>query len=158
MKATQTFNEFSYFYFDKGADTKGSLKIVDKCSQVPDEIEDFCKLDDAIALVQKLGCCGICQHQIKDEYHQLCLTVLAKAVDNIGETFPLVLRGVRSKRPDSDYKILFGTRDQQVAAFYGETIKEYHNVRGVRVKCSRAKSVKTDDWDEQDDEIIFFPS
>lgn len=145
--------EFNYFYFE--GDT---LKIVGRCSELPeDENLEFCKLDNAISYVQKLGCAGISQHSIRGEYHHLCLTVLRWAVDNLGETFPTILRGVRSERPDSDYKILFGTRDPEVAKFYGNKIKTYTNVRGLQAKAFTTKSVKSGDWGETDDEIIFFP-
>lgn len=131
--------------------------MADKCSELPeDEDLEFCKLGDALAFVQKLGCIGASQHVITNEYHRLCLAVLRWAVDNVGETFPEVLRGVRSERSDSEHLILFGTRDRQVAEFYGSTIKTYRNVRGIKT-YSCAKSVKNNAWSELDEEIIFFP-
>lgn len=147
------FHEFSYFYFEDNI-----LKIADSCSEVPDgEGVEFCKLGDAIHHIQHRGCCGRSQHIIQSDYHRLCLEVLRWAVKNRGELFPLVYRGYRSSRPDSEYKILFGSRDKEVAAFYGPTIKEYRNIRGILAKSSIAKSVKTNSWHETDDEIIFFP-
>lgn len=151
--AITTVHEFSYFYFEGG-----TLKAVDKCSQLPDDEDlEFCKLSDAVGYVQKLGCCGMKQHSIRSEYHRLCIEVLRWAVKNTGQVFPVVFRGVRSNRAESEHMILFGTRDKAVAAFYGSTLKEYRNVRGILVRTSHVKSVKTDDWSESDDEIIFFP-
>lgn len=146
-------NEFTYFYFKDG-----KLERVGSLYQVPEEEGvAFCKLADAIGYVQKLGCCGMSQHKIRNEYHHLCLEVLRWYVDNFGETFPLIFRGVRNERPDSEHLILFGTRDIEVAKFYGSTIKKYTNIKGLRT-ASYVKSVKTEDWSEADDEIIFFPT
>ncbi|MBW4677681.1 MAG: hypothetical protein KME52_27880 [Desmonostoc geniculatum HA4340-LM1] len=142
----------NYFYKEGSC-----LHIVQGCSAVPENVEEFCKLEDAIGHVQWLGCARQSQHVIRNEYHALVLEVLAWSIENQGELFPEIYRGVRSLRPDTEYKILFGTRDIEVAKFYGDTIKTYANIRGIKVRISTAKSVKTDSWDETDDEIIFFP-
>jgi hypothetical protein len=150
----ERFQEFSYFYLESG----DTLKMVDACSHLPsDENLEFCKLGEAINYVQKLGCWGKSQHAVENEYHRLCLKVLRWAVKNQGQLYPIVYRGVRTDRPDSQHKILFGTRDKEVAAFYGSKIKEYFNVRGILVNSSHVKSVKNDSWNESDEEIIFFP-
>ena len=138
-----------YFYFKNN-----QLKTVNACSEVPED-EDFAKIDDAVSYVQHLGCAGFSQHKIKSEYHRLCLEVLKWAVENIGETFPEILRGSRSDRPDKDYLILFGTTDRSVAEFYGK-VRVYRNIKGLKT-ASTAKSVKTGDWTYADEEIIFFP-
>lgn len=139
-----------YFYFENG-----KLQVVNACSEVPEDVDDFAKVDDAVSYVQQIGCMGFSQHKIKSEYHKLCLAVLRWAVDNLGEVFPEVLRGVRSDRPDSDYLIMFGTTDKEVAKSYGN-IKVYENIKGLRT-VSTMKSVKTGDWSATDEEIIFFP-
>lgn len=145
------FHEFSYFYIEND-----HLMMVDSCSEVPEKIEDFCKLHEAFAYVQKIGCCGWSQHRIRNNFHHLSLTVLRWAVQNLGEAYPKVYRGTRSERPDSEHLILFGTRNLAVAKFYGNNVKVYENVRGI-ISLSQAKSVLTDDYTESDEEIIFFP-
>ena len=142
------------FYLDKNE----VLKTAQAVSEVPEDVEDWTSVSDAVSYVQHLGCAGFSQHKIKSDYHKLCLAVLRWAVENIGEVFPEVLRGVRSQRSDQDSLILFGTTDKKVAEFYAKDgIKVYRNIKGLRI-MSTMKSVKTDDWaDQGDEEIIFFP-
>jgi hypothetical protein len=135
------------------------LKVAQAVSEVPEDVEDWTSVGDAVSYVQHLGCAGFSQHKIKSDYHKLCLAVLRWAVENIGEAFPTVLRGVRSQRSDKDSLILFGTTDREVAKFYAKDgkIKVYRNIKGLKT-MSTVKSVKTDDWaDQGDEEIIFFP-
>jgi hypothetical protein len=87
----------------------------------------------------------------------LNLDVLRIAVKKYGQRFDLIYRGVRSNRPDCEYKIMFGSTDIKVASFYG-TIKEYRNIFGLRTTSTIAKSVVTNDYDKIDEEIIFFPN
>lgn len=135
------------------------LKVTHAVSEVPEEIEDWASVGEAVSYVQHLGCAGFSQHKIKSDYHKLCLAVLKWAVENIGEVFPEVLRGVRSQRSEQESLILFGTTDKEVAKFYAKdgNIKAYKNVKGLKT-MSTMKSVKNDDWaDQGDEEIIFFP-
>jgi hypothetical protein len=143
-----------YFYFENE-----NLKIANFCSEVPEDVEEFTKLSDAVSYVQHLGCAGFSQHKIRNKYHELNLLALRWAVENIGETFPELLRGVRSQRSEQESLILFGTTDREVAEFYAKdgNVKVYKNIKGLRT-TSTMKSVKTDDWaDQGDEEIIFFP-
>lgn len=144
--------DFTYYYYGKD----GELKTAPTPMSVPEEIEDYANANDAVSLVQKLGCIGRSHHSISSEYHRLCLDVLKIAVEKHGEVFPMLLRGTRSDRPDTDHKILFGTTNKEVAQFYGE-IREYQNIRGLKTR-STMKSVISDDLTEMDEEIIFFPS
>lgn len=145
-------NDFTYYYFD----SEGNLQTAPSAMSVPEEVEDFCKIHDAIGYVQKLGCAGMSQHSIRNDYHKLCLSVLKIAVEKYGETFPVLLRGVRSDRPDSDHMILFGTTDRAIAEFYGK-VGEYRHVKGLKTR-SVAESVVTGEVDQMDEEIIFFPN
>jgi hypothetical protein len=134
----------------------GSLQWAASPSGVPDEVwDDACTIYEAISFVQRLGCSGRSQHQIKSKYHETCLAVLRMAVQEYGEVFPVLLRGTRSSRPDSEHRILFGTTNPAVASFYGE-IREYRNVCGLRTK-SLVLSVVSGDYSQADEEIIFFP-
>lgn len=142
------------FYFDGD-----NLKTAQSVSEVPEEVEDWVSIGEAVSYVQHLGCAGFSQHRIKSDYHKLCLAVLRLSVEKFGEVFPEVLRGVRSNRPEQESLILFGTTDREVANFYAKdgNIKVYKNIKGLRTN-STMKSVKTDDWaDQGDEEIIFFP-
>ena len=134
----------------------GNLQWAESPDGVPDDVwDDACTVYEAISFVQRLGCSGRSQHQIKSAYHETCLAVLKMAVQEYGETFPVLLRGTRSSRPDSEYRIKFGTTNPAVAEFYGE-IREYRNIKGLRTK-SLVLSVVTDDYSQADEEIIFFP-
>lgn len=133
----------------------GSLMSATKASEVPGHAwNDACTIFEAISFVQRLGCSGRSQHIVKDGYHATCLAVLKMAVERYGQDFPVLLRGTRSARPDSEHKILFGTTDRAVAEFYG-TVREYRNIRGLRTS-SMVLSVVSDDYSRTDEEIIFF--
>lgn len=143
-------NDFTYYWFADGGELlSGPL------SQVPEE-EDFVTIVDAVNYVQTLGAIGKSQHQIEAGYHRLALTVLKLAVQKYGEHFEVLLRGDRNPRAIADYKILFGTENESVANFYGP-IQKHHNVRGLRTR-SQLLSVITNDCQQQDEEIIFFPA
>jgi glycine cleavage system pyridoxal-binding protein P len=132
------------------------LQSAPSAAAVPDEaFDDACTIGEAVSFVQRLGCAGRSQHIIKDNYHATALAVLRMAVEQYGEDFPELLRGTRSNRSDSDHKILFGTTDRAVAEQYG-IVRAYRNVRGLRTS-SLVLSVVTDDYGQQDEEIIFFP-
>jgi NAD-dependent SIR2 family protein deacetylase len=144
-------DEIKHYYYSEA----GNLVYTKSVSEVPEDL-NYASNGDAVRYVQKLGCCGLSQHTIRGEYHQLCLDVLRSAVEEYGEVFPSVLRGVRSERNECDSLILFGTTSREVAEFYGsKEIREYRNVLGLRTLA--AKSVVTDDYSQVDEEIIFFP-
>lgn len=147
------YHEFCYFYIESNI-----VHMVVNSYELPEEDNlECCTVNEAIAFAQFLGCWNKPQHIVTTNYHRLCLTALRWAVQNDpGETFPVVYRGVRSDRPDSEYKILFGSPDPKVAQFYGK-VREYHNVRGLRANSYAAKSVVTGDYSQVDYEIIFFP-
>ena len=131
------------------------LMSANKASQVPDEVfDDACTISEAVSFVQRLGCVGRSQHVVKSAYHATVLAVLRFAVQQYGEDFPELLRGTRSDRPAAEHKILFGTTDYAVAEQYG-TVRTYRNVRGLRT-TSLVLSVVSDDYAQQDEEIIFF--
>jgi hypothetical protein len=142
-------DDFTYYYYQGGQIVEASALC-----DVPEDIEDYCKISDAVSFVQKIGCAGRSQHNVKTEYHRLCLDVLKIAVQKHGEVFPVLLRGTRSTRPDADHQILFGTTDKTVAEFYGQ-VREYRNIKGLRTR-SMAVSVATDDYGQCDEEVIFF--
>jgi len=149
--ATTYRDDFRQFWLESGV-----LQSAAKASAVPDEVWDTaCTIGEAVSFVHRLGCAGRSQHIIKDGYHSTVLAVLRMAVEQYGEDFPELLRGTRSDRPDAEHKILFGTTDRAVAEQYGNP-RTYHNVRGLRTS-SLMLSVVSEDYGQQDEEIIFFP-
>lgn len=144
-------DDFTYYYY-----RDSQLVAAQSLSDVPEDVEDYCKISEAVAFVQKIGCAGRSQHDIKTEYHQLCLDVLKIAVEKYGEVFPVLLRGTRSNRPEAEHKILFGTTQREVAEFYGE-VREYKYVKGLRT-ASLMLSVVSGEYDQMDEEVIFFPA
>lgn len=150
MKLPAYFDDSRYFYM-QGEE----LTCAQSCSGVPDDVEDYARIMDAVNEVQSRGSWGLSQHKVEGSYHELCLKVLHLAVQLYGEEFPILYRGSRSKRPDSEYKIMFASPEKEVARFYGE-VKEYRNIFGLKTH-SNLKSVKSGDWSEIDIEVIFFP-
>lgn len=145
-------NDFRYWVL-----RNDDLVSFESASAVPDELwDDACTISEAVSHVQRIGCSGRCQHTIRNNYHATVLAVLQMAVKEYGQVFDVVYRGDSSARPDSDYRIMFATRDSAVAKFYG-TVQERQNVRGLLTK-SLVKSVVTDDYAQCDEEIIFFPN
>lgn len=144
-------NDFTYYFFDDNSNLVGLPS-----KEVPDKyFEDACTIQHAVSYVQKLGCCGMSQHVIRSTYHKTVLAVLKMAVDEYGEVFPTLYRGVRNDNySDSDHLILFGSTDFSVAENYGKVV-EYSNIKGLRT-TSWAKSVVTDSYEESDEEVIFF--
>lgn len=143
-------DDFTNYYFE------GDRLVGLPASQVPDnKFYDACTISDAVRFLQHLGCIGRCIHTPTSEYHRACIATLKRATDIYGETFQLLFRGVRSDRPDSEYKILYGTTHRDIASFYGK-ILEYRQVKGLRTR-TLAKSVVTNDYSQDDEEIIFFP-
>lgn len=125
-------------------------------SEVPDEhFDNACTITEAISYVQKLGCLGRSQHIIHSEYHRCVLAVLKMAVKEYGEIFDVVYRGCSGTLPLNKHLILFATTDRAVAEFYGE-VKEFRNIKGLRC-FSSLKSVVTNNYFYDDEEIIFFP-
>jgi hypothetical protein len=148
---TQDYKDnFTNYYLAGNTLKSGSV------NEIPDEyFEDACTIQEAVRFVQQLGCQGRSQHVVRSKYHQCVLAVLQMAVEKYGEIFPVVLRGCFGNLPLKQHLILFGTTDRTVAEFYGE-VQEFKFVKGLKVK-SLVKSVVTDEYDYDDEEIIFFP-
>jgi hypothetical protein len=142
------FHEFSYFWFKDG-----DLMITD-LDEVPPDV-DFLNLYYAHRQIRLASMQGN-YHQNPKPSTLLAIAALRWAVANHGEIFPLLYRGVRSSRPDSEYSVLFATPDIGVAKFYGDVkVKEYKNIKGIKFN-SHLKSVVTEDYDHIDVEVVFF--
>jgi hypothetical protein len=144
-------DDFTYYYY-----YQGKLKIANKVSDIPEHIEEFTTITEAVSWLQRCGCAGISIHNEQRESIKLGIEVLKIAVYKYGQIFEKVYRGVRSSRPESEYKILYGSDKLEIAKKYGDVV-EYKNVRGLLTN-SWAKSVISEDIAEMDTEIIFFPN
>jgi len=142
-------NDFNYYYFECGVLNSAPL------ADVPEEIEDYAKISDAVAFVQKCGAVGWSQHTPRNEYHELCLEILKVAVKLYGTKYKTLYRGVRSSRPDSDHKIMFATPSKTVAEWYGD-VKEISNIKGLAYRSTLNSVIECSS--EPDIEILFFPA
>lgn len=134
------------------------IKVISSINMIPDHINTYITIANSWSHLQKIGCIGWGQHQIVNDYHALAIAVLRWAIENgLGDTIPLVYRGVRDDFPDNRHLVIFGSPDLEVAKFYGDTIKEYHNVKGIKYIAACSPSVVTGDYDQIDEEVIFFP-
>jgi hypothetical protein len=147
---------FTYWY----RNNSGNIVEASSLSEVPEDIELYCNTYDIGKYFQRLGANNVNPHTYRREGHLFMLEILPLAIEKYGRVFPRLYRGVRSDRPDGEYKLLFGSEDIEVAKFYGKTIKEYLNVRGLEFH-SVLRSVKSDDYSdgygEMDREVIFLP-
>lgn len=145
------FERIKDYYFFKN----GSL-IKDKLENIPEDFLDYASFANAAMHFQHKGAYNPSLiHKIKDEYDRLCLAVLRHCVEHYGEIFPIVYRGVRQKSEyaDNDRLILFGSRDIEVAQWYGFPTL-YYGVKGIEAS-SPLKGVLNEN--DADQEIIFFP-
>lgn len=145
------FEDFTRYYFQDGV-----LKSSPTVSDVPEEIDDFASIGEAISTLQMYGCIGKSIQSAKEESHRLSLAVLRLAVEKYGEVIPTVYRGVRGNLPLSDHQVLYGSSDHEVAEFYGDVV-EYKNIKGLRTYSSKKSVVDPEDDSRMDEEIIFFP-
>ena len=142
----------SYWY-----EKQGKIFRAESLRDVPEEVENnYATANDIGRYLQKVGAAGMNFHTKDTPYHLFMLKILPLAIEAYGQEFPVLYRGVRTNRPDADHKVLFASPDLEVARFYGETIKTYHNVRGL-LFLSSLKQVTDDEWGEGDKEVIFLP-
>lgn len=143
-------DDFTYYYFDNN-----ELKIATVVSEIPEHINEWMTISDAVGYVRKIGCMGQHIHNCQKQSTKLALAVLRIAIYKYGQMFDKVYRGSKSSRPLSEYKLIFASPSREVAEFYGE-VTELTNIRGLLTR-SMAKSVVTDDYSQVDEEILFFP-
>lgn len=145
---SQYINDFTRYFFKKGI-----LESAPSVSGVPEEVENFVSIAEAISTLQMYGCWGKSIQSAKEEMHCLCLDVLRLAVEKYGEVIPIVYRGCNGSLPLSDHKILYGSTNKKVAQFYGE-VSEFKAVKGLRTYSTKESVISCKAMDE---EIIFFP-
>jgi hypothetical protein len=155
------FRKYPFTYWYRYDDTE--IVEVPSLCEVPDNEEIlFGNVYTLFDHFNHLGACGINPHIPNNPKNpflrttEFYLEILPLAIEKYGEIYPIIYRGIRSDRPDSDYRILFGSLDRDVAAWYG-TIRKYRNIKGLHFQSS-LKNVLTDDWEhEGDSEVIFLP-
>ena len=142
-------NDFTRYYYDQD----DALKTSPNVSGIPEEIENYFSILEAIRYLQKLGCWGKSLHS-EDPEVSLARQVLKIAVEKYGEVVE-VFRGHHGEFC-GECKILYGATDRNVAAFYGPII-ESRIVKGLRTLSTAESVVNPEDVSAMDEEIIFFP-
>lgn len=143
-------NDFTYWYREGG-----NLIEAASLSAVPESIEHFAKIWEAVRFFEKCGCMGRSAHAVSSEYHALCLEVIKIAISRYGEEV-LVFRGSqRESLPLEDHKILYGATDERVAVWYGPVSQ--FKVRGLRTNGVSASVLSPDDLSTSDEAFIFTP-
>lgn len=143
--------DFSYWYFD----LTGSLIECHSLSDVPEEVEDYAKISDAVAFFNKCGCVRRSAHNPQTEFHKLCLEVVKIAIDRYGEIVKVYRGSQLETLPIEDHKILYGATSYDVAAWYG--IVSRLEVKGLRTHSMCVSVLSPDDPTSYDEEIIFLP-
>ena len=144
----QYLNDFTRYFFKEGI-----LESAPSVSGVPEEVEDFVSIAEAVSTLQMYGCWGRSIQSAKEEMHCLCIEVLRLAVEKYGEVIPTIYRGSSGKLALSDHKILYGSTNKKIAEFYGE-VREFKAVKGLRTYSTKESVISCKEMDE---EIIFFP-
>jgi hypothetical protein len=142
-------DDFTYFYY-----MGDRLMSAASMSGVPDEIEVFVRICDAVSFFPGLSLVGKSAHEVTSEYHQLCLDVLKLAVCRHGEAIE-IFRGSNSNWALDDHKILYGATDASVAAHYGKVGS--FRVLGLRTLSPSRSVLCPEDQYSADEEVVFFP-
>ena len=153
---------YPFTYWHKKIDTDKILEASSLAEVPEDEDTLFANVYQIHRFLQHIGCAGISGHD-NNKFMQspdriFILEILPLAIEKYGEIYPIVYRGISGDLPDNRHRYLFGSLDKEVAECYGK-VREYHNVKGLHFR-STVKSVKTEDWgeeDEGDSEVIFLP-
>lgn len=142
--------DFTYWFFEGE-----ELMEASTLSQVPEWVEDYANIWDAVSFFQKCGCVGRSAHQVETEFHRLCLAVLEQALSRYGERLQ-VFRGSQSEGlPLELHELLYGATNYDVAAWYGPV--STFDVFGLRTYSSGASVLEPGDLSSFDEEVIFFP-
>jgi hypothetical protein len=148
------FDDLNYFYID----SQNNLIEVPKLNDVPEDIQGYSRIMDAVAYFQQLGMLGLSANikgegRLFEDYN-LNIQVLKIGFERYKQLFPVLYRGCRkTSRPDKEYKILFTTPQIEVAKFYGDTIREYRNVYAL-LTHGKGVSVVSGDYTFLDEEAI----
>jgi hypothetical protein len=143
-------NDFTYWYVENGALVEaGSL------SEVPEDVECYGRIHDAVAFFPRLSMFRKSAHVVDSEDQALYLAIIAIAIERYGEDCH-VFRGSNGEWELSRHKILYGATSIDVAAHYGHIV-EGLQVRGLRTHSPTNSVLTPDDDDSEDEEIIFMP-
>lgn len=154
--------DFTQYFFQDG-ELKSALSVAD----VPEDIENFANIHEALSSLQSRGCWGLSNQldiepkiqrdRQRLEALQLDIAIIKIAIEKYGETLT-VYRGRNPEMtlPIAKHKVLFASPDRAIAAWYGEVI-EYHNVKALRYYSKKVSVVDPDNADAMDEEVVFFP-
>ena len=156
-------NDFTQYYFQDG-----ELKSASSVADVPEHIDDFASISSALGSFQDRGCWGLSNQldiepktqrdRQRIEALKLDIVIVKIAVEKYGEILPVIYRGRNAEMtlPIAKHKVLFGSPDRAIAAWYGE-VTEYHNVRALRYYSKKVSVIDPDNADAMDEEVVFFP-
>jgi hypothetical protein len=157
-------NDFTQYFFDGD----GELKSAPSVGEVPQDVENFANIGEALSSLQSRGCWGLSNQldiepktqrdRQRLEALQLDIAIVKIAIEKYGEILPVIYRGRNPEMtlPIAKHKVLFGSPNRAIAAWYGEVI-EYRNVKALRYYSKKVSVVDPDNADAMDEEVVFFP-
>jgi hypothetical protein len=116
-----------HFYYQDDVLTSSN-----KISDIPDDVDDYWSMSDAVQHLAHSGCLGS-DFSISGakESLKLCAEVVKIAVAEYGENFSRLYRGSHNGINPTNRVVKYATPSQEVAEFYGAvTILE--NIKGLR--------------------------
>ena len=155
-------NDFTQYYFQNG-----ELKSAPSVADVPEDIDNFANIHEALSSLQSRGCWGLSNQldiepktrrdRQRVEALNLDIAIIKIAIEKYGETLT-VYRGRKPEMalPIAKHKVLFGSPNRAIAAWYGE-VTEYRNVKALRYYSKKVSVIDPDNADAMDEEVIFFP-
>ena len=155
-------NDFTQYYFQDG-----ELKSASSVADVPEDVDNFASIHSALGSLQDRGCWGLSNQDIEPktkrdrqrlEALQLDIAIIKIAIEKYGEILPVIYRGRNPEMtlPIAKHKVLFGSPNRAIAAWYGE-VAEYHNVKALRYYSKKVSVIDPDNVDAMDEEVVFFP-
>lgn len=139
-------NDFRYFYF------VGEELVAAPLKDVPMDVQDYWTISEAVRQLAHAGCCGMSFNKFDARPSiRLAAAVVKVAIEEYGEMFPVLYRGLRDGSETSDRVVKYAATSRPVAEFYGRVV-QLENVKGLRTR-SMADSVVGDP--SGDEEVIY---
>lgn len=141
-------DDFTRYYYAED----GTIQSCSLASEVPDEVDDYFTISEALSFLQRAGCWGFSFDAETARPSVLLAAEIVKiAIEKYGEVFPVLYRGCDGPEP-SGRVIKYGSPIREVAEFYGK-VKVLRNIKGLR-HLGFAESVCGLDRDEE----VLFPA
>lgn len=156
-------DDFTQYYF-----RNGELKSAPSVADVPEDVENFANIHEALSALQSRGCWGLSNQLDIEPKNQrdrqrlealhLDIAIIKIAIEKYGEILPVIYRGRNPEMtlPIAKHKVLFGSPNRAIAAWYGE-VTEYQNVKALRYYSKKVSVIDPDNADAMDEEVVFFP-